>query len=75
MKTLRDFLCERCGKTKEELVDSNVSQIECDCGQMMNRLVGMPNISLDGVSGDFPSAADRWARIREDRHKEQAKRR
>lgn len=75
MKTLRDFVCDRCGASREALVEGTVTQITCDCGQMMDRIIGMPKISLEGVSGDFPSAADRWARVREDRHKGLAKRR
>ncbi len=65
MKRLRDFKCERCGSEHEELVDLDVLQIECSCGQMMDRQIGMPRIGLEGISGAFPTAHDRWANIRE----------
>lgn len=67
-KMLRDFECE-CGIVTEKYIDTNVHHIECECGKQAKRVVGMPHIRLDGTSGDFPSAHDHWAKIREDRHK------
>ncbi len=65
MKRLRDFRCDRCGSEREELVEAETLQVECSCGQMMDRQIGMPRIGLEGISGAFPSAADRWANVRE----------
>lgn len=67
MKLLRDFHCESCGKTQERFIDTSISTIECDCGAIATRIIGMPTISLEGITGAFPGAHDRWARIREDK--------
>jgi DNA-directed RNA polymerase subunit RPC12/RpoP len=70
MRLLRDFLCEHCGTEKERYIDSDTSQVVCDeCGNTAVRLIGMPRVALEGITGSFPGAADRWAKIREDRHR------
>lgn len=75
MRTIRDFLCEDCDSLNERLVDSAVHSIECpDCGGKANEQLSMPTVRLEGVSGDFPGAHDRWARIREENAKIKAKR-
>jgi len=33
---------------------------------MATRIISMPRIALEGVSGDFPTAADAWARKHEE---------
>ena len=74
MKSLRDFLCDSCGKVEERYIDSCISTIRCDCGGVANRLIGMPRVALDGTDPGFPGAYDKWARIREDNAKIKAKR-
>lgn len=69
MKRLFDFYCHDCGEMFEKLVDTNQKKVECYCGAMADRQVSMPRVALDGISGDFPGAADRWANIREQRAK------
>lgn len=73
MRTLRDFSCE-CGKTYERFVSHDITTMDCDCGKKAIRIVGMPTVMLDGTDPAFPGAWDKWARIREDRHKQQSKR-
>lgn len=75
MRTIRDFLCVECDSLNERLVDSEIHTIECpDCGGRANEQLSMPTVKLDGTSGDFPGAYDRWARIREENAKIKAKR-
>ncbi len=65
MKLLRDFKCDACGKTNERYIDSETRQVECGCGALAYRVIGMPRVELEGITGAFPGAHDRWARIRE----------
>ncbi|MCA9333657.1 hypothetical protein KC963_01285 [Candidatus Saccharibacteria bacterium] len=73
MKMLRDFVCDDCGDLSERYVDASLRQIECQCGGAAKRIIGTPNIALDGASGDFPTAHDKWANMREQRHRLGAK--
>ena len=62
---LFDFQCAN-GHVHEELVPAEWRSVPCDqCDQPANRLVSMPQIKLDGVSGDFPTATDKWEKRRE----------
>ncbi len=72
-KLIRDFVCE-CGESYERFVDVDCKTIECDCGKQARRIIGMPNVSLEGITGAFPGAHDKWARIREDNARIKAKR-
>ena len=67
MRLLRDFKCDACGAEQERFVDSYFTQIQCDCGGTASRVVGMPMVKLEGITGAFPGAHDRWARIREEK--------
>ncbi len=67
MRTMRDFECVACGIVTEALRGTEVSQIMCpDCGGDAVEMLSAPTIRLEGVTGSFPGAADRWAKIRED---------
>ena len=58
----------------ESFVGYETTQILCDCGLEANRIISTPRISLDGTNPDFVSAYDRWARVREEKAKIEAKR-
>ena len=73
MKTLRDFCCETCGTVQERFIDGETVAVDCACGAIANRIIGMPKVMLDGTDASFPGAYDRWARIREDRARQNAK--
>lgn len=73
-RMLRDFVCRSCGDTLERFIDNNIEQITCECGGLADRIIGMPNVALDGTNPDFPGAYDKWARIREDNAKIKSKR-
>lgn len=76
MRTIRDFLCSTCGQVSEKLVDSDFHNIECpECQGDAVEMMSMPTVRLEGISGAFPGAHDRWARIREDNARIKAARR
>ena len=67
MRTLRDFVCGDCGTRVEKLVSIEFHSIECDeCQGTAMQQMGMPTVRLEGITGSFPGAAEKWARIRED---------
>jgi hypothetical protein len=64
MKILNDFQCAK-GHTEEYFVDSNQLTVTCrHCSNEATRLIATPRISLDGTSGDFPTASDAWVKRR-----------
>ena len=73
MRILIDFKCETCGLITEAYVDNTSMNIQCQCGDMADRMIGAPHIHLEGISGDFPSASDKWANQRQERAKIHAK--
>ncbi len=41
------------------------SEPPCNCGATSRRILSVPNFKLDPVSGDFPTATDKFARMHE----------
>lgn len=72
MKRMFDFLCD-FGHESERLVDDSVRTIDCPiCGKEAHRLVSSPQVKLEGFTGAFPDAYDRWAKVRAEKlHQEQ----
>ena len=64
---MREFLCDSCGKMQERFIDTTVHYVDCDCGGKARKIVGMPTVKLEGITGAFPGAHERWARIREEK--------
>lgn len=73
-RMLRDFVCGSCGETIERYINSDIDKVSCECGGIANRIIGMPNVSLDGTDPDFPGAYSRWASVREDNARIKSKR-
>ena len=74
MRTIRDFLCGTCGQVSEKLVDSDYKTIECpECHGDAIEQMSMPTVRLEGITGAFPGAHEKWARIREDNARIKAK--
>lgn len=71
-RIMRDFKCDTCGVEQERFVDTYFTEIQCTCGGIAHRIVGMPTVKLEGISGDFPGAYSRWATIREDNARQKA---
>ena len=75
MRVMNDFICGDCGAVTERLVDIEFKTIECpECHSDAVLLQAMPTVRLEGVTGAFPGAADRWARIREENARIKGKR-
>ncbi len=66
MLILFDFKCTTCDHRIEKLVKRDVREIECpECGGTMARCISPVRSNLEGLSGHFPDAADKWARMHE----------
>jgi len=66
MKRIFEFRCAKDHLT-EKLVDDEVRSIECPhCRNEASRIISSPRISLEGITGAFPSAHDAWARKHEE---------
>lgn len=66
MKRIFEFKCAKDHLT-EKLVDDEVRSIECPhCRNEASRIISSPRISLEGITGAFPSASDAWARKHEE---------
>jgi hypothetical protein len=64
MRRYFDFQCAK-GHVTEKYVDDSVKVVQCPhCGNDASRLISAPRISLDGCSGDFPTASDAWVNRR-----------
>lgn len=72
MKLLRDFLCPVCNKSTERYIDSETRMITCECGNDAARVIGMPRVKLEGITGAFPGAYHKWATDHEKRAKKRA---
>ena len=65
MRLIFDFKCPS-GHTTESLVDTGVFEAPCKtCTETAARQISAPKAMLDGTSGHFPGAADKWARQHE----------
>lgn len=62
-----DVQCNQCG-TVDELFVSNPQSAERDCPHCATgtqlKMLSAPRFELEGITGDFPGAANKWA----DRH-------
>ena len=64
MRRLYDFKCKQ-DHLFEAFVDETVKELHCDvCGEVAPRMISTPTISLDPVSGLYPSATSKWAKMR-----------
>ena len=61
---LYDFRCKK-GHVFEELVTKSTHTTRCSCGLEAERIISPIRSQLEGISGDFPDAADRWVKNRE----------
>jgi putative FmdB family regulatory protein len=63
---LLDFKCTVCTHRHEALVDSDVRVSECpECGAEAKRVISPVRCNLEGISGHFPDAAEKWKRQHE----------
>lgn len=67
-----DFRCP-LGHVTEHFVESHVVEVACHCECRAERQIAAPRIDLDGCSGHFPGAADKWERTRESHMRKERK--
>ncbi len=73
MRRMFDFFCDN-GHVTERLVDDSVGSIICPkCGKDAVKAVSAPTIKLEGFTGAFPDAYDRWARVRAEKLQQEKK--
>jgi hypothetical protein len=67
-----DFLCPR-GHRVERFVDADIVENQCECGALGVRQISAPRAQLEGFSGAFPGAADKWEKNRESHMRKERK--
>jgi hypothetical protein len=73
MKRMFDFICGDFHVT-EQLIDDSIRTTDCKtCGAPAIRMVSTPRISLEGITGAFPRAADKWVKNRAEKLKQERK--
>jgi PHP family Zn ribbon phosphoesterase len=61
---LFDFVCAK-GHTTEKLVNDANLAVQCNtCGALAYKGVSAPRFKLEGFTGNFPTAYDRWEQVR-----------
>jgi putative FmdB family regulatory protein len=63
MKKINDYRCTACDFIFEDLEENTCSCPECS--NLAKKIMTPVRFHLDGASGDFPTAADRWAKDHE----------
>ena len=65
MRILNDFECAN-GHVTERYTDHYVKEIQClYCDLLAQRQLASPRSRLEGITGAFPTASDRWATMHE----------
>ena len=73
MRRIFEFLCQD-NHLSEAFIDESERTIPCkECGKEAIRIVSKPNMKLEGISGDYPTAYDAWERKRSEKLKEERK--
>lgn len=73
MRRLYEHKCSK-GHLTEALVAYEATEVLCECGEVATRIISTPRIALDGTNPNFVGAYDKWARVREEKAKIEAKR-
>jgi hypothetical protein len=61
-----DFRCKFDHVTEHFVDSASIDEtIKCECGEPAQRQIAAPRAQLEGFSGAFPGAADKWERNRE----------
>jgi hypothetical protein len=73
MKRMYEFMCAD-GHVSEHLIDDSLRTALCkECGDNAIRILSTPRIALEGITGAFPGAADKWVKVRAERLKQEQK--
>lgn len=66
MIKVHDFRCTRSTEVFERFVVDTPNRIECNCGEVAERMISPIRCQLDPYSGHFPGATMKWAKAHED---------
>lgn len=67
-----DFKCNS-GHVSEHFVEGETA-VQCpQCEQLAFRQIASPRFALEGITGAFPGAADKWERTRESHMRKEKK--
>lgn len=59
-KRIYEYRCSE-GHTTDLLIDEHERTTSClICGSEAKRIISIPHFKLDAISGDFPTATQRW---------------
>jgi hypothetical protein len=73
MKRMYEFMCAD-GHVTEHLIDDSLRTAPCkECGANAIRILSTPRISLEGITGAFPGASDKWVKNRAEKLKQEQK--
>lgn len=72
MKKILEFKCPEHG-VFEAFTDSKEYAPCPECDEWSSLVFSVPNFYLDGTSGDFPTAADKWAKDHEKKAEKSAR--
>ena len=61
---LYDFKCPK-GHIEEHFAKDDEKQRRCSCGELSRRIISPVRAKLDPLSGHFPTASDKWAKMHE----------
>lgn len=71
-KRLFDFSCGE--HVFERFTDDSTRSVPCpQCDKEAIRLVSAPSVKLEGITGAFPGAYDRWERVRAEKQAQEVK--
>ncbi len=73
MRGFFDFQCED-GHLNEHFVEMSIRNITCkECCKDSVRIISSPQIKLEGITGSFPGAADKWVKKRAEKLQQERK--
>lgn len=73
MKRIFEFSCDD-GHVTERLMDDTIRTADCKvCGKESHRIVSAPRVNLEGITGAFPGAYDKWTRVQAEKLKQERK--
>ncbi len=55
MKIMANFKCSACAREVERRIENDVKEIECECGEVMVKLITTPRY-FDNSTGRSPAA-------------------
>jgi putative FmdB family regulatory protein len=71
-----EYLCDNCKTITEDFRKDEAREIPLccpECGAEARFIISAPRISLEGLTGDFPGAYDRWEKVRKQKQKQEEK--